>query len=436
MTVKPQEGTSFSIESQYIDTPPTPPVPDPNAKPQTSEPETPTTPPANDADFLTPEFAQELGGSKFDNNGNLINDRGTIILAASRVKDAIAEAKAKQTNPDGGESNDENDEGNLVINADGDLVNEAGEIVRKKGTFTFNEKTGEVVYEEEPLVKSLAESFKSRGYKLTDDQGNPLEFEDSEEGLEQFVAALGSEYFNNLQEEFITSYPELQSLYEHLSNGGDPYEYYRQRANVTDYTKVNIPAENQAGRLNLIRSYFTELKKLTEEEADTMLEAIKATGKVDDRYTAALNELKASQEAKVAAEAADRKARADAQIEAARKYWGDVQKTVTSGKIGNFQIPEKDRTEFYNFLATPDKDGMTPYQKAMSEMSLDMQLALQYQVFKKMDLDSLVRIRVNTEKADALRNRSQKVTKVVSGGTPRFQKSEGTPDGLNITNII
>ena len=333
-------------------------------EPPTPNPVPPVTPPVTES--TTPdvgEFETNLGGSALDNNGNLLDSTGKVLLTKVELEQKKAQADAAP-------------EPSFAIAESGDLVNEKGEVIAKVGEFEVGED-GTVEMREVPVINQLLTKAKELGYQFDEKAA----FEDSADGLFDFAGQLAEQLYTQQTVQMFEQQPELLGLYQHLEAGGLAEDYYKSRANDVDYAKLEVPSEQKAKRIEVIRQYLTNVANNDVEVAEEMLKFIEDGGKVNDMYDKSIAGLRKHQEDTKAERA---RATADALKEQEVKdatHWREVQATIKKGELGNLQIPEADKDSFFKALAVRDKEGVTTIQRVVNEMPLEQRLQFQYLMY-------------------------------------------------------
>lgn len=444
-TTPANEGAfSFSIESQ-VHQPVEVTNPDPNAPNPAAPVTTPTPTPDNpnpEPIARTPELAKELGGATFDRNGNLISNVGKLLKSAFTVEQEL-EARKVAANPPAPVTDpkvEEPVEEKLSFDNDGNVVNEKGEIVHAKGSFTYDEKTGTVTPVEEALVQSLAEKARNLGYVLMDDQGQPLTFEDTEDGYLALAERMAEERYAQRIEAYQSSHREVISLANHIAKGGDPYEYFNQKVNTVDYTKVSLPVEDKDGRANIVKQYLTKVGAMDDATASEIVQSYKDAGKIDEKYQDFLGKLQVHQKNQMDQEAANYAAQLAAQEKEVEDYWNGVKQVITTGKLSSIELPAKDRDQFFNYLAVPvGNTGKSQYQIDFDSLTPQQQLETMYLVYKRLNIDELVKVKAQAEKVDAIKSRAMRSKAVVLNGNTGFHaqpQNQGYSNLPDMSSIV
>ncbi len=384
--------------------------------------------------------AESLGGDRFDNSGNLIKD-GKII----KTKDQVEVEKSKNTKSEekpfniNGDSNekpkeDDNEEDEIelkyTLDKDGNLLLN-GELYKKKGEFEMNDK-GEVSIKESGFVNSLVELATAQGYEFVDESGKPIEFEDSEAGYFAIAKAMAQQDTVNDINQFLDTYPSVKELFSYLQAGKTEADYYASKVQQVDYSKQTLP-ENESDQEVLLIDMYRKVYNMPEAQAKDLVGLIKDSNNLEQRSKEAIVTLQNWQKETSAKEQQEIADRIKDQQQKELDTLKEINQTVSSGKLGDIQIPENAKKDFYEFLTQQTPNGMTRAAEAYSKLSLDQQLKIEYLIYKNMDIEDLVKIKLRQEKVDLIKNRANKAKPIIISDSNRFQRdSTVTPDLENV----
>lgn len=263
------------------------------------------------------------------------------------------------------------------------------------------------------------------GSDFKDENGNPIVFDDNEEGIAAYVetviqnriAEAQTAALNNLFE----TYPQVEQVINHLKLNGTLDDFVE----IPDRSQITVSKDNEEQQATFIReewklsgkkgdvNKFIDYCKNAGILYDTAVESKEA---VDSIYESRLAEQKAQVEAKEAAAAAEEKA-----------YWDNVEKTISKGELLGYSIPEQiqcnkdgkkvmlSRKDFLNYVSTPvDSEGNTAYM--LDEAKVDSDARMQDDLLKAFlrftggDYASLVGMAVNKQKVLSIRTAAAQTT--------------------------
>ena len=256
------------------------------------------------------------------------------------------------------------------------------------------------------------------GSDFKDENGNPIVFDDNEEGIAAYVETVVQSRVKEAQAAAINNlfetYPQVEQVINHLKLNGSLDDFVE----IPDSSQITVSKDNEEQQATFIReewklsgkkgdvNKFIDYCKNAGILYDTAVESKEA---VDSIYESRLAEQKAQVEAKEAAAAAEEKA-----------YWDNVEKTISKGELLGYSIPEQiqcnkdgkkvmlSRRDFLKYVSTPvDSEGNTAYM--LDEAKVDSDARMQDDLLKAFlrftggDYASLVGMAVNKQKVLSIR---------------------------------
>lgn len=263
------------------------------------------------------------------------------------------------------------------------------------------------------------------GSDFKDENGNPIVFDDNEEGIAAYVETVVQSRVKEAQTAAINNlfetYPQVEQVINHLKLNGSLDDFVE----IPDRSQITVSKDNEEQQAAFIReewklsgkkgdvNKFIDYCKNAGILYDTAVESKEA---VDSIYESRLAEQKAQVEAKEAAAAAEEKA-----------YWDNVEKTISKGELLGYSIPEQiqcnkdgkkvmlSRKDFLKYVSTPvDSEGNTAYM--LDEAKVDSDARMQDDLLKAFlrftggDYASLVGMAVNKQKVLSIRTAAAKTT--------------------------
>lgn len=202
---------------------------------------------------------------------------------------------------------------------------------------------------------------------------------------------------------FFTQYPEVAEFADYVVNGGDPRKYFNSVSKTVDYSSMQI-AEDDVSTQKMILSDLLSRQGFDKEGIETTLNSWEASKVLYAQTKMALPILdkvaKKEHEQEIAAQAEQAKQYKLNQ----EKEISDIQGIVAKGSIKGMEIPEAEKNKFLGFMFTPDENGVTKRNKMREEMSIEDKLALEYLMYKGFKLSDIVQRKVQTSKAQDLKN--------------------------------
>lgn len=315
-----------------------------------------------------------------------------------------------------------------TINVDGVnyTIDSEGNAIAADGTlFRTATELAELIAQNGSKPSVLNQLQTRFGSDFKDENGNPIVFDDNEEGIAAYVETVVQSRVKEAQAAAINNlfetYPQVEQVINHLKLNGSLDDFVE----IPDRSQITVSKDNEEQQAAFIReewklsgkkgdvNKFIDYCKNAGILYDTAVESKEA---VDSIYESRLAEQKAQVEAKEAAAAAEEKA-----------YWDNVEKTISKGELLGYSIPEQiqcnkdgkkvmlSRKDFLKYVSTPvDSEGNTAYM--LDEAKVDSDARMQDDLLKAFlrftggDYASLVGMAVNKQKVLSIRTAAAQTT--------------------------
>lgn len=387
-----------------------------------------------DTAMYTSDNAKELGGFVFDVNGNLINNTGNVILDKAA---GIQKLKELQSRPTVQPVNTEAKAAEPVyyINEDtGDLVQEDGTLVKKKGDYT-EDKDGVIVLKPESRLKSVLDYYTEKGFDFKDANGASLEFTDDGESIKALTEYVANKSYETKFKQTIEQMPEVKALMEHIITGKNPLDFYQSKLQTPDYSNLQIDEANPNQVKLALLEYYTKVSNLDETSANAFIKMAIDSGQSKELVKVAVDGLKNWSINNTKYEETERVNEVQRLKESTDKHWTGVREIVMKGKLEDIAIPENERQSFFDFIGKDSGNGKTKAISAYETLATEQRLKIDYFLFKGLNLDTVVKKAIQTQQVDNLRRRLAKVTTESSIPTTRINNPKNY-DNLRLNNIV
>lgn len=371
------------------------------------------------------EIAKKFGGTKLDDKGNAVDDTGKVIKTAEDIK------TESESGGGGGTQAPEAVEVDGVkykLDKDGNALGTDGKVFKTKAELDALEIA------DTPLVTEL---ITKSGYQPKDENGKPIEYEDSIEGLIKYNKDVAFHLANEEKKKLFSAYPDVEDYLQHRLRGGDPKEYFQKQNDAWIGVKLDTADEGM-----LTKAVVDNLMKtgMPRKDAEETAKLYKDTNKLKEFGENAYKTLvKAEKDIKEAGDKEYQAALVKNQQDT-QKYWEQRNEIVKKGKLHSISIPEADKESFFKFIsAAVDEDGNSQAAYKRSELTPEQSLELDYLLFKGMNLSTLVSLAASKQNADGLRKRFTTRQKGAGGGAGTgHEENNPNPNSKNITidNII
>ena len=260
------------------------------------------------------------------------------------------------------------------VDENNNLVDEKGEIFKKGEELEEYLKTLEQSDEdakEELNIDSIQEAL---GIEITDEDGKEVQFENTPEGIKQYVAAVIETQQQEIAETTLNTlwdkYPVIKDVLDYYLANGESLEGFNSESPNYD---VDIDDNDESQQESIIKLAWKEQNR--KGNVDDYIAYLKSSGKL---LSVAEEELEGLKEAaKEQREAYARQAQevAKKQQEEQEKYWAGVKEVIDSKKIAGYKIPDTiiikregkniavTPNDFFNYIYRVDKEGVTQYQR-------------------------------------------------------------------------
>lgn len=319
-------------------------------------------------------------------NNNNINPKGE--------EGDSSDDKSDKPNGDGQSDDSSLKEGSVVtvgedsytVDANGNLLDKDNNIFKSSNEVAEWLAQFETVDDDEDAdAINLANIQKAIGIDLSDENGNPVEFENSIEGIKSYINGVVEA---NREENYRTAFNSIQQQYPFIDDvinywvaNNNSLEGYNE---IPDRSKIEVIPNNTAQHEAIIRQAWAESKRPG--NIEDYLQYLKSSGNLE---AVARDELKGLQQ--LDADYRERIAQQAEEVEAQQQqyiaeYWKSVQDIVQGGKIAGYDIPETisvnrdgrtiavGRNEFFNYLYQVDGEGKSMYQRDIEATDENTQL--------------------------------------------------------------
>lgn len=319
-------------------------------------------------------------------NNNNINPKGE--------EGDSSDDKSDKPNGDGQSDDSSLKEGSVVtvgedsytVDANGNLLDKDNNIFKSSNEVAEWLAQFETVDDDEDAdAINLANIQKAIGVDLSDENGNPVEFENSIEGIKSYINGVVEA---NREENYRTAFNSIQQQYPFIDDvinywvaNNNSLEGYNE---IPDRSKIEVIPNNTAQHEAIIRQAWAESKRPG--NIEDYLQYLKSSGNLE---AVARDELKGLQQ--LDADYRERIAQQAEEVEAQQQqyiaeYWKSVQDIVQGGKIAGYDIPETisvnrdgrtiavGRNEFFNYLYQVDGEGKSMYQRDIEATDESTQL--------------------------------------------------------------
>lgn len=371
------------------------------------------------------------GGAAGDDKGGKDGDTDK-----DKTKDAAGDDNTAYYFDDAGNVVDA--EGKVIINKEDIKKNEQGEIILPDGVTPpgGSDDVPLIDFVKNKLVTDFALEFK-------DENGKPLVFEDTEEGLAALVEHAVIEGLEAERANIFEDEPRVQAYYNHLKAGGSETNFFTK---TQSWKAVALPADNAmddaANRVRkdiVLNNFLTRFGYNAASDADKpaiRARAEKFTQMTEDsggllaEAKTALTDLQNIEIAEEKALDAKNKQILAEREERKRQHYATIASAIKAGDLKGINIPAAEREAFLSYVSK-DVTGKGETQSMLDRKKepIELSLQLEYMRYKGFKLDDLIAAKATTLKAQTLSARRQKTAVVVAGNKSAGSDTTAVPIG-------
>lgn len=341
---------------------------------------------------------------------NLLNNTGQTAIPTPEPE-AVEEPEAVAETPEVSEEAEEQEEQEEETSEDSD---DSPEVLADTDTETAAEEEASVI----DILKS------KMGYEIEGD------FAEDYDGVAKFADAVAQEIAKEQLDTVFSQFPDVEEYLQFRYNGGDPKQYFQATSPVVDYSAVEISDENVGIQRAVVEEFLQRSGYTNEEVAETVQDYLEA-GILQRQATRSLGKLQRLQETEAKEIVVKQKQQAEQRHTEMQQQWSSIKGTIDKGTVRDFEIPTSDRKKFYTWMSEAvDKQGRTQRLVDREQMDLESQVAMEYLLWKKFDLNKLVSSTKNTKAAKNLKQKLQQnkpASQRMKGGKSSFKAPKQLP---------
>ena len=328
-----------------------------------------------------------------------------------------------------------------IVDNEGNLVDEQGNIFKKKDELKdyFDELNQSD--EDDKTKNNLNNIIEAVGVDILDDNDKPVQFEDTPQGIAQYVKAV----IETTQQEIAET--TLNSLYDRFPFLTDAINYYLANGNSLegfnvqkDRSSITIDENNQAQQEDIIRMAWKERGQKID---DAYIAYLKSSGLLLQTAEQELENIQNADKAEKQRLADEAKAAEQKAIEQNQAYWNGVKQVIDGRKVAGYEIPQTiliqkegkqiavTPNDFFNYLYQTDKEGLTRYQrdimKQTPESRRDDEILRAFLTFTGGSYANLVDMAVKEKEVIRLRSKAKEAgahRTTIKVSTPQNDKKE------------
>jgi DNA-binding transcriptional MerR regulator len=278
------------------------------------------------------------------------------------------------------------------------------------------ESETETEEEEATIISTLKERM---GYDI---EG---EFADDYDGIANLTKAMAEKIAEEQFQSVFQSFPDIQEYLNYRVSGGDPDKFFKVAAKEIDFGKLQLNKDDKGMQRKVVES-FMQMQGFEPEEISEAIQDYEDAGLLLKNSERAVKKLAAHQVKEKESLVKQQQQQAQETARQTQETWGQIGSIINKGRLRDFTIPESDKKRFYSWMATPvDNQGRS--QRLIDREKLDQEsiLAMEYLMYKGLDISKLVSAKVNTKQAASLK------AKLKSSKPTASRRMKGNKGGYN-----
>jgi hypothetical protein len=274
---------------------------------------------------------------------------------------------------------------------------------------------------------------KALGYELE------TEYADTEEGLVEFTKDIAQNIAEDQINELFQQFPLVQKHLDYVLAGGDSEQFFKAYNPNSDYANYEINKNDTRTQKAFVAEYF-KTKGHDDEFIKDMLEDYEDSGKLYDKAVVAQKQLSAVQ-ARQREELVQQQRELQKQEEQRQQqFWEEIAAKIDENAgFAGIKIPEKEKGKFFDYISEPvDKTGRTRRDMDYANSDVDVKLAIDYLMYKKMNLQDIITTKAKTESVKSLRDKIQRNEERVRSyaKTEKNKNKKFDPDQVDIKKLF
>ena len=362
--------------------------------------------------------------AKVDENGNPIQDVNQNQLNNN-------EENPNEENPDEKDKENSNEEdikleeGNTVtvedktytVDKDGNLVDDKGNIFKKAEEVKDWLKEFSVDETKDDEI-NLDNIQKALDYEVTDEDGNPITYENNIEGVKAYINDVIEtsklEHYETAINTLYQKYPILQEVLNYYIANGNSLEGFTE---TPDRSNITIDDTNEEQQIEIIKTLWKE--QGIKGDVTQYINYLKNASILTSTAKEALDTLKSidAENKKAYEEEAER--RKQESYEAEVEHWTNIKNIIDSKEIAGYKIPDSitisrngqkisvTPNDFFNYIYRVDNENKSAYQRDLEaeepSKRLNDEILRAYLKFTGGSYADLVNMAINQEKVNNLK---------------------------------
>lgn len=365
------------------------------------------------------------------NNEPKVDENGNPIQDVNQNQPNNNEENSNEENPNEEDKENPNEEdinleeGNTVtvedktytVDKDGNLVDDKGNIFKKAEEVKDWLKEFSVDETKDDEI-NLDNIQKALDYEVTDEEGNPITYENNIEGVKAYINDVIEtsklEHYETAINTLYQKYPILQEVLNYYIANGNSLEGFTE---TPDRSNITIDDTNEEQQIEIIKTLWKE--QGIKGDVTQYINYLKNASILTSTAKEALDTLKSidAENKKAYEEEAER--RKQESYEAEVEHWTNIKNIIDSKEIAGYKIPDSitisrngqkisvTPNDFFNYIYRVDNENKSAYQRDLEaeepSKRLNDEILRAYLKFTGGSYADLVNMAINQEKVNNLK---------------------------------
>lgn len=365
------------------------------------------------------------------NNEPKVDENGNPIQDVNQDQPNNNEENTNEENPNEKDKENPNEEdikleeGNTVtvedktytVDKDGNLVDDKGNIFKKAEEVKDWLKEFSVDETKDDEI-NLDNIQKALDYEVTDEEGNPITYENNIEGVKAYINDVIEtsklEHYETAINTLYQKYPILQEVLNYYIANGNSLEGFTE---TPDRSNITIDDTNEEQQIEIIKTLWKE--QGIKGDVTQYINYLKNASILTSTAKEALDTLKSidAENKKAYEEEAER--RKQESYEAEVEHWTNIKNIIDSKEIAGYKIPDSitisrndqkisvTPNDFFNYIYRVDNENKSAYQRDLEaeepSKRLNDEILRAYLKFTGGSYADLVNMAINQEKVNNLK---------------------------------
>ena len=365
------------------------------------------------------------------NNEPKVDENGNPIQDVNQDQPNNNEENPNEENPNEKDKENPNEEdikleeGNTVtvedktytVDKDGNLVDDKGNIFKKAEEVKDWLKEFSVDETKDDEI-NLDNIQKALDYEVTDEEGNPITYENNIEGVKAYINDVIEtsklEHYETAINTLYQKYPILQEVLNYYIANGNSLEGFTE---TPDRSNITIDDTNEEQQIEIIKTLWKE--QGIKGDVTQYINYLKNASILTSTAKEALDTLKSidAENKKAYEEEAER--RKQESYEAEVEHWTNIKNIIDSKEIAGYKIPDSitisrngqkisvTPNDFFNYIYRVDNENKSAYQRDLEaeepSKRLNDEILRAYLKFTGGSYADLVNMAINQEKVNNLK---------------------------------